>query len=195
MNDIIGCAHMQQGNLAAFIQDRSGNANSALILNNGYTQVPAGFYFTSGAFTISAWIFPFLVHGNDRLIDFGNSQGFPNIILALNNGTHNVPHTRLVNDYNQIYEMYSTQLLPFRQWSFLAATFDGSWLKMYINGIEVPTVSAQNTSYAYKNLTFSQNYIGKSNQVGIGFSNSSIDDLRFYDYSLSNADILSLMNL
>jgi hypothetical protein len=56
MFDDIGDAHMTQGSLTTFSTDRFGNANTALNLNGGWTQVPSGFYFNAPAFTISTWI-------------------------------------------------------------------------------------------------------------------------------------------
>jgi hypothetical protein len=68
MKDLIGSADMTQGSLTSFTMDRFGNANSALALNGGWTQVPAGVYFDSIEFTISVWVYPnecgFLVENN-----------------------------------------------------------------------------------------------------------------------------------
>ena len=55
MLDEIGLAHMTQGNLTSFTLERFGNANSALALNGGWTQVSSGVYFDSPEFTISTW--------------------------------------------------------------------------------------------------------------------------------------------
>ena len=58
MNDVKGAADMSQGNATSYTSDRFGNANSALALNGGWTQVPSGIYFNSPQFTITAWVYP-----------------------------------------------------------------------------------------------------------------------------------------
>jgi len=56
MFDVIDVAHMTQGSSTYFTTDRFGNANAALALNGGWTQVPSGIYFDTPEFTISVWI-------------------------------------------------------------------------------------------------------------------------------------------
>jgi hypothetical protein len=72
MLDEIGSAHMTEGNFTSLIEDRFGCPNSALALNGGWTEVPAGIYFDTPEFTISAWIFPQRVGYFSRLIDFSS---------------------------------------------------------------------------------------------------------------------------
>ena len=74
MRDIIDSKDMEQGNLTSFIEDRFACPNSALALNGGWTQVPAGIYFDTPEFTISSWVYPMKIGYYCRLIDFGNGQ-------------------------------------------------------------------------------------------------------------------------
>ena len=59
MLDQIGMAHMTQGILTKFVEDRFCNPNSALALNGGWTQVPPGVYFDTPEFTI--WVYVMLI--------------------------------------------------------------------------------------------------------------------------------------
>ena len=190
MSDIIGTADMTQGTpLTTFVSDRFGNPSSALSLNGGYTQVPAGIYFNSPQFSISAWVYPLSVINYARVVDFGNGANSNNILLALGSpGPY--PLFLIVNGATQLTWCVSSQALVIGQWQFFAATFDGSYARMYINGLLTCTVQLV---YYPTNLLRSYNYFGKSNWND-GSSSSYLDDLRFFNVSLSQSDIVTLMN-
>ncbi len=96
MYDIIGNADMTQGSLTSFTSDRFGNANSALALNGGYTQVPSGFYFNTAQYSISAWIYPQNISSFARLIDFGNCSNLEDeVIVSIDSGNNQKPHVKL----------------------------------------------------------------------------------------------------
>ena len=77
------------------------------------------------------------------------------------------------------------------QWQFLVATFDGFNSRVYLNG---QLTRSLNNTYTMKTLTRSNCFIGKSNWGGYGFSSSFLDDLRFYNKSLTQTEIQQLMN-
>ena len=74
----------------------------------------------------------------------------------------------------------SSSPLIYNTWQFLAATFDGFTINIYINGILNGSVSQM---YALPTINRAFNYIGKSNWNNDGYSFSYIDDLRFYNIS------------
>jgi hypothetical protein len=190
MNDSIGSAHMTQGNLTTFTFDRFGNQNSALALNGGWTQVQAGIYFDTPEFTISAWIMPQQIGSWAKLFDFGNGQWVDNIYLSLSNGSDCVPI--VVIDALKLFAVKSTQRCTLNQWQLLTATFDGQTITIYINA----TLTAANTlssNTLMPRLIRTLNYIGKSNSIADGYSYSIIDELRFYNKSLTQCEISELM--
>lgn len=190
MTDIIGNADMTQGNLTSFINDRFGSPNSALNLNGGWTQVPNGIYFNTNAFTISAWVFPQQVGSWARLIDFGNGQTEANIYVSLDSG----------NDKRSAFLIWigawTAIMSPWpgmkqNQWTLLTATFNGSTMSLYINSV---LVNSGLNLVLVPTLSRSNCFIGKSNSANDGFSSSYLDDLRFYNKSLTQVEILELMN-
>ena len=191
MLDQIGSAHMKQGALTSFTTDRFGNANAALALNGGWTQVPSGIYFNTPQFTISVWIYPQQVGAWSRVIDFANGPDKDNVVLALSSGTSLQPYFILCPPSGCLIAATSSQKLIMNQWQFLVATFDGSISRVYLNGQLTGSVSI---TYAMKTLTRSSCLIGKSNFAGDGFSSSFLDDLRFYNKSLNQIEIQQLMN-
>jgi hypothetical protein len=185
---------MTQGVNTSFTQDRFGNLNSALALNGGWAQVPPGVYFESSEFSISVWVYPYLVNSYARAIDFGQLNTMPfNIYLSLNNASFNVPHTNIIYGQSKGISLLKTnQQLATLKSQLLVVTFNGSFLDLYINESLTSRMLINFTLPISK--SFENCYIGKSNTNGDGFSYSYLDDLRFYNKSLSQEEIVYLIN-
>ena len=190
MNDVIGTADMILVANTTFTADRFGNPNSALNLNGGYTQVPAGAYFNRLQFSISVWIYPASIGSSARILDFGNGRANDNIIFAFSYGFSNASYFTMYNGVTFIGSVRSSALLKNDVWHFLVATFDTIQINLYINGTLVG--SSRVTNYI-ETVTRTLNYIGKSNWANDEYSYSYIDDLRFYRIKLSQSEIIELM--
>jgi hypothetical protein len=193
MLDQIGKSHMTQGSSTFFTTDRFGNANSALALNGGWTQVPAGVYFNTLGFTISVWVYPQQIGYWSRVLDFGNGAASNNVIFSISNGNSLNPTLTAILSGNFLTFTGSSQALSLGQWQFLIASFDGSYFYVYVNGVQTSSVFV---SFTPPYLTRSNCFIGKSNWAdccGDGFSSSILDELRFYNKSLTQSEILELM--
>ena len=189
MNDLVGNANMQQGASTTFTTDRFGNPNSALNLNGGWTRVPAGVYFNAAQFSITVWIYPQTVGYYARLI----GTPLDNILVAFDTGNNNKPELAICPSTGCPYVVASTNTLALNQWQFLVSTFDGAYLKIYINNTMTGSVAA---TYSLPNLNRANNYIGQSCALGgNGYSYTYIDDLRFYNISLNITQLHDLMGL
>jgi hypothetical protein len=185
MNDQIGSSHMTQGSFTTnFTTDRFGTPNSALALNGGWTQAPSGIYFDSPEFSISVWILPQQVTRWSRIIDFGNGPDKENVVLGLSFESTLKPFFVLNTD-----DLFANSQLKFGEWQFLVATFDGSIAKLYSNGQIVMNTTS---GYTYPITRFNC-YIGKSSWDIDRYSNTYLDDLRFYNKSLTGSDVIQLM--
>ena len=195
MTDVVGSVDMLQGANTSFTSDRFGNPNSALALNGGWAYVPTGFYFNSLQLSISLWVYPQSVNSLSRVVDFGSNTGIDNIVLTLDSGINDQlrPKFFIFFGGTSFYTPSSSQALILNQWQFLVATFDGSMMKVYIDGITV--ASATITSFSLATVSRPNNYIGQSNWFasGDGYSSSYFDDLRFYSISLNQWQINALM--
>jgi hypothetical protein len=79
--------------------------------------------------------------------------------------------------------------IPANTWTHLAATYDGSRLKVYVNGVGVGSLAATgNIASSTGPLT-----IG-GNRVWGEFFAGAVDDVRVYNRALSAAEITALMN-
>ena len=194
MEDSIGMAHMIQGSpTVTFSPDRFGTPNSAINLSKkSYTQVPSGIYFDSPTFTVSVWIYPLNPSGHwSRVIDFGNGENSDNIALAVGSWNGILNPALTIFKSNNFINTLSPKALVSSQWQLLTATFDGKQTHIYING---SLMNSANVTYSPTSLNRTKNYIGKSHWAADGFSDSLLDDLRFYNKSLNQTEIIDLMN-
>jgi len=186
MLDEIGTSHMIQESSTHFDLDRFGKANSSLNLNGGWTRVPSGVYFDTSEFTITLWANPRNVSTFSRIIDFGNEQA-DNVIFGFSGLNTFSPYVSLFTDL-----FPSSSSLSFNQWQFLAASFNGTNLRIYKNDKIV--MDRDNLYYKLTAIHRNDCYVGKSNWNGDGYSYSLLDDLRFYNKSLTQTEIIDLMN-
>jgi hypothetical protein len=193
MRDAIGSADMTQGSSTSFVADRYGNVNSALALNGGWTQVPAGVYFDSIEFTITVWVYPSNVGFHSRIIDFGNGPSADNIIVSLSYEYTLQPNFFFILSGSNYFSQTSSQPITFNQWQFLTATYNQKNARIYLNGTLVANSNTQNHTRLFY-LSRSNCYIGKSHWPHDGNSSSYLDDLRFYNKSLTQEEIIELMN-
>ena len=82
-----------------------------------------------------------------------------------------------------------TAALPLNQWSHLAATYSGSTMRLYVNGVQVATRSV-GTGLTTGTLPLR---IGGNSIWGEWFA-GRIDEVRVYNRALNQTEILSDMN-
>ena len=191
MLDEIGSAHMSQGALTNFTFDRFNCPNSSLALNGGWAKVPSGIYFDSSEFTISVWVYPKHVGSYARVLDFGSGPNSDNIIFSLSDRDTIKPYIALLYGSNWNVFASSATNLSLNQWQFLVATFNGSTSSIYLNG---PLTIQLIQPFSLSTLPRANCYVGKSNWPSDGYSYSYLDELRFYNKSLTQTEIVSLMN-
>jgi len=187
MKDVIDSKDMEQGNLTSFIEDRFGCPNSALALNGGWAQVPPGIYFYTPEFTISFWIYPQQVGVWSRVIDFGNGPAANNIFIT----QYSAPIFRIYSELIFAIEAISPTSLQTNKWQFLAVSLNRNSSRIYLNG-QLTVTTSHNFTLQIINRT--KCFIGRSNIVADGYSYSYLDDLRFYNKSLTQEEIVELMN-
>ena len=192
MFDEVDSSHMTQGSLTYFTLDRFGNPNSALALNGGWTQVPSGIYFDSPKFTLSVWVYPQQVGSYSRIIDFNNGPSAGDtIVFSLSDGTSLKPYFHILTGSNLCGGGISSMNLVLNEWQFLTVTFDGNNVRIYLNG-QLTFDKIITCSPPIKQRT--NCFIGKSSWAPDGYSWSLLDDLRIFNKSLTQEQILHLMN-
>jgi hypothetical protein len=193
--------------------DSSGNGNNGTVANATWS--PAGMFggalsFTgatgswvtvpdstslhlSKGMTLEAWVNPSSLsspgQGWDAVIakEHRNSSNDIDYALYAANGTGTPPAVHLLSNGHDI-GVEGTSVLSLNTWTFLSATYDGTTLKMYVNGTLVGSRSLTSAI----DLTTDPLRIGGdwSGEMFTGL----IDNVRIYSRALSQTEIQTDMN-
>lgn len=163
-------------------------ANSVLMLNganNTYGQLPADVYFPPGSFSIEARVYVRDLRSWSRLIDFGNGPASDNLVFALSEGASGRPRLQSFRGGTDVGGLVSSIPLPLNQWVHLAATFDGTVARMYMDGVLVGQgpFNGPNQTIVRTNA-----FVGRSNW-GDPLADADIDNLRIWNRSLSVGEV------
>jgi hypothetical protein len=187
-NDVIGGANLVYGGpTTSFVDDLSGNSNSAVYLNSGYYSAPPGVYFSSDH-TVAVWVKVIAVSDWARIVDFGTGTS-DNVYLSTSSGSSGCPVSTIFGW--AIMNQYATSSLALQlnQWTHLAHTYSSSTCKVYLNGTLKDTAAC----YAPRAVKRSNCYVGKSNWATDGKQNAQIDELRIYNRTLNLTEISQLV--
>ncbi len=167
--------------------------NSALNLNGGYTNIPAGTYPNAPQFTITVWVLPQNVTLNfARLLEFSNGCHNNSLSLMIaQSSTQWCPKVEMykINGSSQ-YQMTSSLNITSGLWQHMAITFNGSKMSFYLNAILLQSVAI---SYVMPTDVKTTNFIGGTACGSAGYSTSLIDDVRLYSSSLNQSEINDVM--
>ena len=161
----------------------SGKYGKALQFNstNSLVTVPdaASLHLTTGM-TLEAWVNPSTVNANWRDVIY---KGNDNYYLEATSSNASKPDAGLIagGTYG---DAYGSAALPANTWSFLAETYDGSTLRLYVNGTQVGSVAHTGSIATSTNpLQIGGDSIYGQHFVGL------IDEVRVYNTALTAAQI------
>ena len=157
--------------------DNIGNGSALLNGSSDYVQVEDSNVLDAPAsWTLSAWInLGSGTSGFDRIVGKQTTAGQCNYGIGLKNGTD---FGVFINDGNGFNDLYHATDLTVGEWVHGVGTWDGSYLKVYLNGILVETSSDLSSSNASvvntaplligRNATDGNQYFGGNlSQVGV----------------------------
>ena len=194
LTDTIANANMYQGSAQAvqFAVDRFGVANEALDLNVGYTQVPPGVYLNAAVFSIAMWLNLKTVSANYlSILEVGAPSLGDYLVLAFNNG--GALHLEIYENNIQVVLADSTLALAHDKWQLVLITYDGARIIVYIND-KSPNIYYTFIGFSTSSINFTSNFIGHSNKIANAYGKFYLDDLRFYNTSLTAEQISSLLD-
>ena len=147
-----------------------------------YATVPDNNRLDLKAMTVEAWVRPSVLAGDARTVVFkGRGSGGSNYSLYAANG-NGVAAGAAFNGAER--RAVGASALPLLAWSHLATTYDGSALRLYVNGTLVRTTATTGSlTVGSGPLTF-----GGNSLWGQWFQ-GQIDDVRIYDGALSQTAI------
>lgn len=133
------------------------------------------------AMTVEAWVFPTVTLGQWVSI-VSKEQSGSLVYFLYARGTGGPAQGVFTSGAEQI--LYGTTALPANTWSHVAATYDGSQQRLYVNGTQVANVARTGTITA-STLPLR---IGGNTPYG-NFFTGRIDEVRVYSRALSAAEI------
>jgi hypothetical protein len=170
------------GTISGAAWTTSGRYGSALNfdgVNDWVTVADAAALDLTNRMTLSAWVRPDSLQGYRSLI-FKETSANVAYSLYAHDGTR--PASWVYT--NQYRSTAGGSALPLNAWSHLAATYDGSALRLFLNGVQV-----SQTSFAQNMITSTQPLrIGGDNIWGEYFD-GLIDEVRIYNRALTAAEI------
>lgn len=207
--DLVGYWPMNEGT-GTVAHDSSDNGNQGVLTNgpqwatgkvggalqfdgvNDYVNAGNGASLQlSGAHTLEAWINPKAIpSGSGGVIAKYRSSAYPGYLLAvMSNGK--VIYT-LKKDSTTSANVTSNSAVVPDTWYHIVAVYDGTSMRLYINGVQQTDVESWDIANSFRNTTDNA-YIGYLN-ANTRF-NGIIDELRIYNRALSAAEINYHYNL
>jgi hypothetical protein len=176
------------GSLQGATWTTQGKFGNALVFNGaGWVTVnDANALALSTGMTLEAWVYPTATPTNWSTVMLKEQPGA--LIYALYAGSpSNRPGTYLFTSAEQ--GLDGTTALPLNTWSHLAGTYDGTALRLYVNGTQVASKAVSGIIASSSGAL----RIGGNNVWGEYF-NGSIDEVRIYNRALNQAEIQQDMN-
>lgn len=176
------------GTAVTLTNDRKGEAQKAYLFNGTTSAITlpesssTPFDFTT-AISISAWVKPASLNQGRILTKKRGSPNWDGYVLELK--TTGEPQMRFGYSTADQTVTSSTSLVV-NTWSHVVVTYNGSVMKIYIDGVEKGSTSTTST------IAANNQAIGIGGVTGLDFFNGEIDDLRLYNRGLSAAEVTAL---
>ena len=156
--------------------------------SSNYVEVPHSASLMPSAVSAEAWIYPrsYAVTWA-RILEKGGNQVGGGYGLEFNPGGNETQRFCIWNGTTPQY-IDSTTILDLNKWWYIVGTFDGTTMKLYINGKLEASGSATMTSNTW------DLFIGRAAGSASNYFNGFIDQVRIYNRALSPAEILQHYN-
>jgi hypothetical protein len=193
------------GTLPALVADRFGRANMAYHFNNGANiDVPYSQALNPQSFTISLWLSRDGTNSNNYFFSFNRWNGYKFQLQSSNLPFLTIQTT---TGYHDVDDGGASVPLP-NVWTHVAVSFTPGQEKFYINGVLVRTADVSGNpipvpssiDLAIGNEMVKSNYnLTDSNNPnyfwGADYFIGSLDDIRFYNTALTDAEIHSIYTI
>ena len=140
-------------------------------------------------FTIEAWVYPRTISTlADRVFERATADTSPNFQLVLRSDSG----TRCQRWQGSVGDTAAGPVLSLNQWNYVVCTYDGSNLRVYVNGVlsAGPAGTTNPTASSQSLPTGGSTTIGSAPPGGGGASlDGRLDELAYYQHALSASDI------
>ena len=165
---------------------------------NGYVDCGNGSSLSSTRITVSAWLypkeFPTGTHNKHYIGKWGPAVSQSEYICYFATGQNGKVEFQIRNNAGQYNQYRSTAALSLNTWSHVVMTWDGSDIKIYVNGIEGGTYISNQFDGDIRTSTADLRLGYDSYSAGQGWSdalyNGTIDEVAIYNRALTASEIL-----
>ena len=139
--------------------------------------------------TLEAWVYP-TVNGNGlwRAVVFKEQAG--SLVYALNasDAVDSLPVYEVASAASGVIAARGGSQLPLNAWTHLAATYDGTTMRVFVNGVQVGTTAGSG------NLLTSTGSLRIGGNIWGGYFQGRIDEVRIFNVARTAAQITADMN-
>jgi hypothetical protein len=153
--------------------------------SDDYVQLPSAVWF-NGDFTVESWVYVRSYNQSNRLFDFGNGEGYSNVLLALSQYYNGKVCLTIYDSVGNQNSIISPTAIPLNQWVHIAVTVSGTTATIYKDGVVWVSGAC---GYVPENITRKYNYIGKSDWSSDSYSSMSVDEFRIWNVARTDAQI------
>jgi hypothetical protein len=174
---------------ATLTADRFGNANRAYAFDGSSSYIDCGNSNTLDVnnHTISAWV---MINGSGNYVIVGKVNPFVSETIHLDI-TNNILNTYMQTE-NVYGGIFGSQFINTAQWYFVTMTYDGSNVKLYVNGLIDRMTSRNGATKKNSNNMAIGRHGGGDQKGGDYFFSGKINEVRIYNRALSDSEIQTL---
>jgi hypothetical protein len=142
----------------------------------------------TSAFTIAMWVRPDIIRSMDisRMTEYPENPSSDRNLYVNANGTVSA---RIYDGASKV--VTSTSSLSANTWTHVVMTGNGTTLKIYINGLPESTIPAGSAVTSYT----SPEFVMGQPAMTTSFFRGQLNDVRLYDYSLTDSEIAALSGI
>jgi hypothetical protein len=167
----------------------AGKFGSALLFNgtsNSVTVSDAALLDLTTGITLEAWVKPSALANWRTVVLKENGSGLAYALYASDSSSH---PSGWINRGSDIDVTATTSVLALNTWTHLSTTYDGTAMRLYVNGVQVATRAITGaTAVSSSPLRMGGNSVWGEYFAGL------IDEVRIYNRALAAAEIQSDMN-
>jgi hypothetical protein len=171
---------------AALANDRHGNANSAYSFNGEDDEITVqsnSLLDITGPISLAAWIYP-LEQKTQHIVRRSAAAIGPYGLSTSDTGD-----IIFELSFSGVLQQVRKSGYTLNAWSLIVGTWDGSAMRLYVNGALVASQSRSGTIDTRPNDTF---LIGTRLMLPADTFNGKLDEIRIYDRALSSSEIVGL---